>query len=486
MRPGLLAPKAHSGPRSGSACGNELASDVIIIGGGFCGTLTAVNLLRESTRPLRLLMIEAVPWRWHRGVAYSTERSCHLLNVRAGGMSALPHDDAHFLRWARARKAELARRYGVTEVEAGSFLPRGCYGDYLCDLMAAAESGSEGKLIRIEGEAVDLEADAVVLADGRRFSARHIVLATGNRPPLVPAPLADALASGRVVSDPWAAKGGSLAIAAEADVLVVGSGLTAVDVLLDLAAGQHKGRLIVLSRHGLWPKPHMEPAQRSVPVVLPVSPLGPLGWLRWLRAHSRGRGDAGAVELIDALRSVADTIWAGWSVVERHRFLRHLRRYWEIYRHRIAARSQAVLESLQASGRLTQFAGRIVGCRVGTDTLEVDVSLKDGADLGWLRVHRIVNCTGSGEPHGEHSPLFANLHRRGVLRPESSGMGFACTDGGRLLTADGALSARLWTLGVTRRGGSWESTAVPELRRQAADLAQRLAAELASRPAPLR
>jgi uncharacterized NAD(P)/FAD-binding protein YdhS len=53
-----------------------------IIGAGFSGTLAAVQLLNPSNRPLTVYLIERDPHQFARGVAYSTEQGCHLLNVQ--------------------------------------------------------------------------------------------------------------------------------------------------------------------------------------------------------------------------------------------------------------------------------------------------------------------------------------------------------------------------------------------------------------------
>lgn len=71
---------------------------IAIVGAGFSGTLLACQLLKQTQRPLRLLLIER-SGRFGAGVAYGSEDPEHLLNVSAGAMSAWPEDPSHLLRW---------------------------------------------------------------------------------------------------------------------------------------------------------------------------------------------------------------------------------------------------------------------------------------------------------------------------------------------------------------------------------------------------
>lgn len=80
---------------------------VAIIGGGFAGTLLAINLVRHGGP--RATLIERHAGQLARGVAYSAAHADHLLNVRAGNMSALRDDPDHFVRWLQARGAGAPR-----------------------------------------------------------------------------------------------------------------------------------------------------------------------------------------------------------------------------------------------------------------------------------------------------------------------------------------------------------------------------------------
>ncbi len=159
---------------------------VAIIGAGFSGTLLAVQLLRQSKKPLEVTLIDSDSRHIGRGVAYSTTHSCHLLNVPAGNMSALPDDADHFLRWALKHQQSLINPPFVTCVDEAAFLPRKSYGEYLNHLLAeTAQSSSEGMNLNLkEGEVVAAnelsDGIALTLVDGATLVADKVVLALGN------------------------------------------------------------------------------------------------------------------------------------------------------------------------------------------------------------------------------------------------------------------------------------------------------------------
>jgi uncharacterized NAD(P)/FAD-binding protein YdhS len=250
--------------------------DVAVIGAGFCGTLTAVHLARMSAGTVSVTLIEKRK-RFARGVAYGTEDPNHLLNVPVSKMGAYAQDPEHFLRWCR-QHPDRCRAAGVENLHAGSFVPRKLYGDYLEELLAAARR-QWPSLRLIQGEVADLRPKAngqfgVELADGGALNAAKVVLALGNFPPGDPK-LRDQRfhTSRRYLTDPWA-EATVERFSEPGDILILGSGLTALDLLLSLAKHRREEGLIhLISRRGLFPRPHAS----YVPCPpLPHTPTSPL------------------------------------------------------------------------------------------------------------------------------------------------------------------------------------------------------------------
>ncbi|MDD5034700.1 MAG: FAD/NAD(P)-binding protein [Methylococcaceae bacterium] len=453
----------------------RISCDVAIIGGGFAGTLVAAQLLRQARLPLTIILIERLPMRLGRGVAYGTERDCHLLNVPAGNMSALPEDPESFLRWAQSHEDRLLNPPWVNEVSPSSFLPRNAYGDYLVWLLEQAEQTAKPgvRLLRKidEAKAIRIERNAAILAlgSGESIQAQRVVLALGNFRPGDPAVKDSAFyRSPRYHSDPWA-KEALAKVAETGSCLLVGSGLTMVDWAIALEQVQYRGTIHAVSRRGLWPKAHRPGAGISSPdfTALPTTARRLLGQIRKpLQSGEPWRA------VIDALRPHSQNLWRSLPIVEKRRFLRHLRPYWDSHRHRIAPIVAEHLDALLHSGQLVRHSGRILGYREGEKSVEVTIRCRGSDRLETLSVDAVVNCSGSESDYRKlDSPLIVDLLSRGIVRTDPLSLGLDADSRGALLDAEIKPSSCLFTLGPPQKGILWETTAVPEIRVQAAHLA---------------
>lgn len=426
------------------------AAAAAVIGGGLSGALQAIHLLREGSGRVVLIERARTPG---RGVAYGTDRPEHLLNVPARRMSAFPDDPDHFVRWYRER--------GGT---AEDFAPRMLFGDYVVGLLR--DAGPDLEIVR--GEAVDIDDGAVLLGDGRQIEAETVVLAPGNLPPATPRGIDPERLGALWIADPWA---GPIAdgLGSDDTVLLVGTGLTAVDAALTLEANGFGGRILALSRRGLAPRAH----GAREPMTAPVEPL-PSDCLSLLRRVRRRSAEVGWRSAVHELRNVTQAIWAAASLEERRRFLRHLRPWWDVHRHKIAPAVAATVARMEEEGRLRFAGGRIL-------SIEPDGAVRwrprgGGEDQG-LGAARIVNCTGpeldivrAGEP------LLDALVARGRIRSDPLRIGIDVDLECRTIGADGAASERLYAIGPIARATFWESVAVPDIRVQAQRVARRIAA----------
>lgn len=451
---------------------------IAIVGAGFTGTMVAVNLLRTADAPTRILLIER-SGRFTAGVAYGTRSDAHLLNVPAGRMSALPDDGDHFLRWARARDAS---------VTGGSFVPRRFYGKYLAELLddAEADAPATASVVRLASEARAIErmpggGVRLSLADGRTMTADRVVLSIGNYEPADP-PAADNGFYGteRYARDPWAP--GALDVDADAPVLLLGTGLTMLDVAIAFAVRGHRGPIHALSRRGLMPQPHREsasaPHHHDRPSTLDTWPRTAGGLLRELRREVRDAAahDVDWREVVTSIRHDTPALWQSMSRDERRRFLRHLRSFWETHRHRSAPATSARIEALRAKGQLAIHAARVLGYDVGASGVRVSLRPRGAAGIETLEVARVVNCTGPDTNLARvRDPLVRSLRSAGLIRPDELGLGLDTDESGALVGADGCVGDDLFCVGPLRKGRLWENTAVPELRVEAARMARRLA-----------
>jgi uncharacterized NAD(P)/FAD-binding protein YdhS len=431
---------------------------VAIVGGGFSGTMVAAQLARKG---IDAVLIEKAG-RAGQGIAYSTREPAHVLNVRAEVMSAWADDLEHFVR--------------VAEAEGGSrkdFVQRRQFGRYLKERLDEAVAG--GRLRLIEREAIEARPNGagwtVAVDGGELIEASGLVLAIGNQPP---EPMPFGRDSKRVINNPWGAE--ALAAveelaASHEDVLLVGTGLTMVDAVLSLDAAGHRGRIVALSRRGLIPRGHVNDMVPA-PVEAADVPLGNVRTLwRWLR---RRGAEVGWRSAVDSLRPHTHLIWKNLPLGEKKRFSRHARPWWDVHRHRIAPEVAERLHQLIQEGRLEIVAGRIQSVEEAEGALHVTYRRRGSDRISEGRFAFMINCTGPlGTISRTSDPMLRQMLGDGLVRPDELGIALDVDERSRV-----AGSERAWAMGPMTKGRYWEIIAVPDIRGQAAAVADDIEAEL--------
>lgn len=470
--PESLTPGASGRPRP----------TVAVVGTGAAGALVAVQLCEAAARrrtALDLVLIDPAA-EAGRGVAYSTEVPEHRLNVPVGGMSCYPDDPGHFRRWLC--------RHGESTVTAADFASRYRYGSYLADTLGRAIITAHGTVSvrRLRTRATGCAETAggrveLRLADGGTVTADSVVLATGPAPGRSDWAPEELRGSDRFIARPWA-PGALDAVGASDDVLLVGTGLTAVDLALVL---DRPGRTVhAVSRTGLLPQPHALAPLRAVlpPRDLAVLPFARLRRevLRYVAETRRTHGDWRPA--FDGLRPWIGQLWQGLTDDERAEFLGRDATPWNVHRHRMAPSTAETLDRARAARRLRIHSGRIASAAPREDG-GLTIALADGRAL---RVAWVVDCTGPGlRADAGGDPLWTGLLGDGLAVPGPLGIGVA-TEAGRLLDTAGRAERPLFTLGAPRRGELWETTAIPEIRTQAKEVAEAVLAPFAGTPRPVR
>jgi uncharacterized NAD(P)/FAD-binding protein YdhS len=440
---------------------NIMRASVAIIGAGFSGTLTAIHLAQtpSTANPIDIYLIDPrTPF--GPGLAYSPPSERFKLNVRAKGMGAFPNDAEGFYRW-------LVEKNPTASPE--DFVPRRLYGEYLSHLLQEALSQPHGNVIhRVNEEVVDITSHIasgtcdIILKSGQRLAVDACVIAIGNIMQSPPCGTESAPAL-RQPFDPKSYDD----LSELKRIFILGSGLTAVDVILEAEARGFTGTFTVLSRHGRFPRPHEELPSSGI-AYLP-SDWDTRGSVRALvstiRAESRRLGSSQPV--FEAMRPKIQSMWTHFSLGERKRFLRHVRSVWEVHRHRIPHEHAAIIEQLRSSGRLQIIAGKLLDCE--RDGARLIVLLRERGssapisqrffDIGYL-------CVGpEGDLQKTRSPLLQRLVAQNLIIPGPLKLGGIAND----------KIDSLWLVGPIQRETHWEITAVRELREEAARTAQAVA-----------
>jgi len=463
------------------------SSTIAIVGGGAGGALVAAQLLKQSVQPLRVLIYETSPF-LGRGLAYGTDDVAHLLNVPAGKISAIAEEPRHFLQWLNA-PSNCASLFGKDSFGETDFVPRAFYGRYLTSVLEDAERESRllgAHLVHRREKVVDFishgSTGTIVTSSADTEDVQHVVLALGNLPPRNPlARTHEFFQSKKYVPFVWT-QGALEAVPLDEDLLVVGSGLTAVDVIATLLRRGHRGKITITSRNGRLPHVHeMHPPYMDF-LKGRAFPSDCRSWFKLFREELCRSEKVGANwrPVFDALRPHTQKIWQGLSLSERQRFLRHIRSLWECHRHRVPPEAWQPLRDGLQSGAIRFIPGRIQDFQEHRRHVDVLLRPKGKTEQLTLKVSRVLNCIGPESNFRNHlnDPLLVNLIARGALCPDPLYLGLEATPSGEAISLDGIGSHQLSLLGPPLRGVLWETTAIPEIRVQAASLASRILSDL--------
>jgi uncharacterized NAD(P)/FAD-binding protein YdhS len=236
-----------------------------------------------------------------------------------------------------------------------------------------------------------------------------------------------------------------------------------VDVVLLLDSKGFTGRIVAMSRRGLLPHVHAG----DTPAPAPIS-ARPTGRASEIVQAVRARAEAiGWRDAVDELRPFTQGMWRAAPEEERQRFLRHLRPWWDIHRHRIAPEVAGKLQHMQDEGRLQVIAGKPQAFVERGNGADVTYRPRGASETGTLRVQRVINCTGpQGDLKRSDDPLLRRLANRGLIRADAQRLGIDVDPQARTIAADGTANQWLFALGPLTRGAFWEIIAVPDIRAQ--------------------
>lgn len=453
---------------------------VLIVGAGFSGAVTAARLLQQQQNGSLRILLANGSGRVARGMAYGTQSPDHTLNVPAGNMSAFDDVPNHFLDFARARDPG---------IHAGSFVSRSIYGDYLEWLLEQAERQAQPgtkleRLYQHVNRIVPNGSSAMVTLEcGETMQVDKVVLALGHFPSANPR-IADMTfyGSSRYIRDPWDTTRLEN-IAPDDPVLLLGTGLTAVDIAMTLLHRNPKRPVTAVSRRGLLPQHHRHGAHPPIANQMPSTIWGNASTVREQFRGFRHYSKQLALEQRDwreamaLLRPVTADIWLTYTEKERRRFLRHVQPYWDTHRHRLAPAVFERFDSARKTGVIRTLAARLRGFDESNSGITATVQLRGAAENTNLRTAWVINCTGPcANPHGTGNTLVNQLLEDGHIRADKLGLGLEIGPDCAVINKQNQASDVIFYIGPWLKANYWEATAVPDLRRFASALGNRLLA----------
>ncbi len=441
---------------------------IAIIGSGLSGTLTAINLLRQEV-PVHITLYEQEAQQLNRGAAYTKNNIYQPLNVPIDRMSLFSNQPDHFYHWLREDEQRI--KVCIYGIERDNYVPRKVFGDYLKDTFnnIVAETGdlhhiaiAKNKVTAIipAGDGYDVES-----AEGNNHY-HQVILASGNVPPqkaiFLPEHCRDL---DLPIVHSWK---GLPHIDSRKQVLIVGSGLSMVDAIIELDKQGFKGQIRVLSRHGLIPLPEVPEPHNHLTLTINPSVYKQLTAFRALAKEAEAHG-SGWRTIFHNIRPQIPALWQALTDEEKQRFLRHVQPYWEVHRHRVPQFSYQLIQNLIAAGRLQLLKGRITDIDNSTNG-KVTVTYRPRHTQARVSFDTdlIVNCTGPVTDLSRcGDPLMEQLIQSGAAATGPLEMGLNTNEKGEVINANGQVQKGLFAMGSLRKGNLWESTALREIRQQA-------------------
>lgn len=452
---------------------------IVIVGGGFCGTMVAHHLLKDLTFTGKIYLINS----GHpiaRGVAYSAYSDHHFLNVTAGKMSALPDEPDHFVNWVLRQE-----KYALLDKEliSKTYLPRKLYGNYLEAIWSETQRTRTGQLVVRNDLVISIsQRDAkyeIVLQSGAHIQSKTVVVATGNE---IPANLRlkdpAVFDSPYYFQNPWA-KASVAKSASNENVLIVGNGLTMVDTVLGLKENGFTGKIYSLSPNGFAILPHRHNGIAYTNLIKEIEvPYRLVDLLKLFNKHVKLVRHLGlsAEPVIDSVRPLTQKIWQALSLDEKREFMDRLRHLWGVARHRLPVHVYDQIIRMKLEQKLIVLSGRIQSLDARAQGVEVHFYNKRSRQNEMIHVSRVINCTGPETNIARsHNPLLRQLYETNMLQPDELGLGVKANEIGQVIDSNG-LAKDFFVMGNLMKGVLWESTAVPELR----VMAKRVASEIIS------
>jgi uncharacterized NAD(P)/FAD-binding protein YdhS len=473
---------------------DNVPTRVAVIGGGFCGAFFAAQLAKHSERPVAISVIEPRA-ALGGGIAYSTQDPAHRINVPASRMSLFPDHPTDFDEWFRS-SGELDADPEALWHDGSAYPRRAAFGRYVAGIVARRSNARAGVTIEhLRDQAASVRRKgsgyAVQLAKGGQLEADIVVLATSHPPPSPPGIITRELGGGTgLIANPWQADALET-IARDADVLIIGTGLTMADVVASLSRHGHKGRITAFSRRGLLPRGHAR-----IPVPVPYEwvadhelPRSVLRLTRQMRAQIAAAAEKNLPwqAVFDDVRANGQNLWRNFNAAERRRLLRHLRVFWDAHRYRIAPQIEKILQDKQQDGSLRVLAASLISATRRNDKIDIVLQPRRRAGEGVERisVNHVVITTGPA--HGtvvSETPVLASLARQGLLQADEFGLGVKVDADGHVINADGASEPTLLVVGPLARAQYGELMGLPQVAAQPNAVAEHMALSLVTTDMP--
>jgi uncharacterized NAD(P)/FAD-binding protein YdhS len=463
---------------------------IAVIGGGFCGVMTVVNLIEKAKSPVKIFLFND-GYTLAKGVAFGAQSSKYLLNIPAGNMSAFESKPNDFVEWLCQKP-----KYALLDKEllCKIFVPRKEYGEYLESIWQQAlqqkNKNVEIQIIADKAKDIVIENHEAVITfnEVNKVVANAVVLATGNEKPAnISIENIDFYNSKLYFKNPWLPEAVQNLDGVK-DVFIIGNGLTMIDTVIGLLENNFSGNIYSMSPNGFALLPHGHTGKLYTALTDELQEPYQLDELfKLFSKHIKFIKEFGfsAEPVIDSFRAKTQHVWSALTIHDKKRFLRHLSRHWNAVRHRIPTHIYRLVQNLRIDKKLTTIKGRLMDIKEKDGLAEVIFFNKEDKKKEVLTVQRIINCTGpSANIYKTENDLLKKLIDKRFIKADELKLGIDANFNGQIVDENNKPSTIFYTLGSSMKGVLWESTSVPDLRVQADNLASLLLNEEPQRRLP--
>ncbi len=427
---------------------------IAIIGFGFCGKMTFVNLVKKFCRDRKdgqcdkkfKILIFDKSFEGFVSSAFAHFSPHYILNVPAHKMSAFGDDEQDFCRFLEKKYPQILK-----EIGPDGFAPRQIYGEYLQQIIAetfalAQESNIDFELINQEIAAIKKDCGAtnfsLTTTFNQKFHSDKIIVATSFKQSELPWKFA----AKNLIKNLWSANYLDFHQRNfdQETICLIGSGLTAVDVIVGLKNRNFAGKIFVISRRGNFPQAHFGNLQIN-PNFISVADAkkGVLFLCLKVRKFLRDNPQFDLRHVVDSVKLTSQELWHNFDQKNKKLFSRFFC-YWNIFRHRAPQKSMTLIANMVASKQLELKNGGVLGLSEVAD--KIIIKTRNGE----IVADYVVNCLGF-ELSAKKYPLLNQMISCGLLESD-------------LMMAQ-SNNCDIHLLGGLNIGKDFECTSVPDLRR---------------------
>ena len=467
---------------------------VTIIGGGLAGSSIAAQLCQHAKEPLDILIIEPRP-ELGAGVAYSADDPDHRLNAPLFVHFITPEKAEDFQRWF-IEGDHLKHDPDALSSDGNIYARRREFAHYVVEFMdrLIKTNPSNSTITHRQDSALEISATKdgyrIFTKAGGEIETNCVALATGNQSPSAPPPFDKMMTKHPAFyKSPWELEK-IWDIKQEAEVLIIGAGLTMSDVTATLMRQGHSGNITAVSRRGMLPQTHAKPPADAPPRkpfegIMADKPLHINGNLLKIFSDLRKRMKADMAKggewhwAFDELRDSVWQIWPGLSDSDQRQYLRHLRQWYDSHRFRMPPQTAEILDDALAKGILKYKSGHIFSASDHGSQISVQFQERRAGSSEVFHFDAIINCTGpSQNPNASQNPFYLSIINQGLARGHATHLGFDVDRHNRAIGKDGEIKENLFIAGPPTIGSCGDPIGGPFIAAQISRMVPKILAAL--------